>query len=211
MVSAEQHVLGREVEVHPPARLAPVASGAANPPDRGAVLSPLRRSVEEPTRACGMPGPRRRRPRLDAAARDPAPPPAARPASPDQLAAAIGASRTGVLQQLRALEAAELVTRQTVRHGVGRPRHLYDVTPTPGALPLELRRPRRRDCSRRSAIGGEALLDELFAAAGARSATDPAADGGAPPDASLVDRVRELAVIQDEQGYLASRTSAPAA
>jgi len=50
------------------------------------------------------------------------------PSSPDQLAERLGASRTGVLQQLRALEAANLVTRQTVRHGVGRPRHLYDVT-----------------------------------------------------------------------------------
>src|ERR1044072_3178387 len=51
------------------------------------------------------------------------------PRSPDQLADRLGASRTGVLQQLRALEAAQLVSRQTVRHGVGRPRHLYDVTP----------------------------------------------------------------------------------
>ena len=51
------------------------------------------------------------------------------PSSPDQLATRLGASRTGVLQQLRALELAHLVSRQTVRHGVGRPRHLYDVTP----------------------------------------------------------------------------------
>src|SRR3954471_21607970 len=50
------------------------------------------------------------------------------PSSPDQLADRLGASRTGVLQQLRALESARLVARQTVRHGVGRPRHLYDVT-----------------------------------------------------------------------------------
>src|SRR5438477_13091391 len=49
-------------------------------------------------------------------------------ATPDQLATAIGASRTGVLQQLRALEATGFVSRQTVRHGVGRPRHLYDIT-----------------------------------------------------------------------------------
>src|SRR5436309_3989649 len=50
------------------------------------------------------------------------------PSSPDQLAGRLGASRTGVLQQLRALESTNLVSRQTVRHGVGRPRHLYDVT-----------------------------------------------------------------------------------
>src|SRR6188768_1325403 len=46
------------------------------------------------------------------------------PSSPDQLATRLGASRTGVLQQLRALEDAHLVSRQTVKHGVGRPRHL---------------------------------------------------------------------------------------
>src|SRR4051794_2632448 len=50
------------------------------------------------------------------------------PSTPDQLAAAIGASRTGVLQQLRALEATDFVRHETIRHGVGRPRHLYDIT-----------------------------------------------------------------------------------
>ena len=41
------------------------------------------------------------------------------PASPDQLALSIGASRTGVLQQLRALEDTNFVSRTAVRHGVG--------------------------------------------------------------------------------------------
>src|SRR5512145_1430045 len=50
------------------------------------------------------------------------------PSSPESLAIDLGLSRTGVLQQLHALEAAGLVTRQAVRHGVGRPRHVYDVT-----------------------------------------------------------------------------------
>src|SRR3990170_3653681 len=50
------------------------------------------------------------------------------PMSPDGLAHHLGASRTGVLQQLRALEQAGLVAHSVERHGVGRPRHLYDVT-----------------------------------------------------------------------------------
>ena len=50
------------------------------------------------------------------------------PSAPEELATALGASRTGVLQQLHALEAAGLVSRRSVRHGVGRPRHVYDVT-----------------------------------------------------------------------------------
>src|SRR5258706_4552330 len=51
------------------------------------------------------------------------------PASPDVLAAMLGASRTGVLQQLHALEDTGLVKHAAEKHGVGRPRHLYDVTP----------------------------------------------------------------------------------
>ena len=50
------------------------------------------------------------------------------PASPDQIAERVGASRTGVLQQLRTLELAGLVSRSLSRHGVGRPRHVYDLT-----------------------------------------------------------------------------------
>src|SRR5688572_24594004 len=50
------------------------------------------------------------------------------PTSPEDLASQLGVSRTGVLQQLHALEEAGLVSRQAVRHGVGRPRHVYDVT-----------------------------------------------------------------------------------
>src|SRR5512144_989824 len=50
------------------------------------------------------------------------------PTSPDGIAAALQASRTGVLQQLYALEEAGLVTHAAEKHGVGRPRHLYDVT-----------------------------------------------------------------------------------
>src|SRR5258706_12277673 len=58
------------------------------------------------------------------------------PSSPEHIATALHASRTGVLQQLRSLESAGLVDRRTVRHRVGRPRPLYDLTPTAqGAFP----------------------------------------------------------------------------
>jgi predicted ArsR family transcriptional regulator len=127
-------------------------------------------------------------------------------ATPDQLAAAIGASRTGVLQQLRALEATGFVSRQTVRHGVGRPRHLYDITaeaqelfPTNyGGLAAGL-------LSAISAVGGEALVEQVFIARRrqigdrVRREIDDRVGTAAP----LAERVRALAVIQDEQGYLA--------
>ena len=128
-------------------------------------------------------------------------------ASPDQLAGAIGASRTGVLQQLRALEATGFVSRQTVRHGVGRPRHLYDITDEAqelfpanyGALAAGL-------LTALKSVGGEALVEQVFIARrrqiGDRVRRELHDRVGAK--ASLAERVRELAVLQDEQGYLAN-------
>jgi predicted ArsR family transcriptional regulator len=128
------------------------------------------------------------------------------PSSPDQLAGRLGASRTGVLQQLRALEDAGLVSRQTVKHGVGRPRHLYDVTPdaqdlfpsTYDALASGL-------LSALEAVGGESLIEEVFAAR-RRQLGDRVrgqlADRLAS-NATIEDRVRGLADIQSAAGYLA--------
>ena len=128
-------------------------------------------------------------------------------ASPDQLAGAIGASRTGVLQQLRALEATGFVSRQTVRHGVGRPRHLYDITDEAqelfpanyGALAAGL-------LTALKSVGGEALVEQVFIARrrqiGDRVRRELHDRVGA--GASLSERVRGLAVLQDEQGYLAN-------
>lgn len=128
------------------------------------------------------------------------------PTSPDALAGALGISRTGVLQQLRALEAAGLVRRETVRHGVGRPRHLYDVTADAQELfPSNYDGLASGLLAAVRAVGGEALLDEVLAARrrqlGERIRHRLA--DGFPGDAPLEDRLRELAFFQDEQGYLA--------
>ena len=131
------------------------------------------------------------------------------PSSPDQLAIRLGASRTGVLQQLRALEAAKLVSRETVRHGVGRPRHLYDITlDAQGLFPANYDGLAAGLVAAIEAIGGDDLLEQVFAARrrqlGARVREDftDRLTAGAP----LVDRVRELAVIQAANGYLADTT-----
>lgn len=128
------------------------------------------------------------------------------PSSPDRLAGAIGASRTGVLQQLRALEAANLVRRETVRHGVGRPRHVYDVTDQAQDLfPANYDALATGLLAAIRAVGGETLVDEVFDAR-RRMTTERVRQRIAdrlPAGASLLDRARELAVIQDEQGYLA--------
>jgi predicted ArsR family transcriptional regulator len=126
--------------------------------------------------------------------------------SPDQIGAELGASRTGVLQQLRGLGAAGLVTRQTVRHGVGRPRHLYDITTDAQELfPSNYDGLATGLLAAITEIGGEDLLEQVFAARrrqiGDRVRRRIAERVGT--DAPLADRVRELAVIQDELGYLA--------
>jgi len=131
------------------------------------------------------------------------------PSSPDQLAERIGASRTGVLQQLRALEAAHLVSRQTVRHGVGRPRHLYDVTADAQDLfPSNYDALASGLLAAIESVGGDDLLDQVFAAR-RRQLGDRVREQMAErvdPEAPLLERVRELAVIQADQGYLADAT-----
>ena len=128
------------------------------------------------------------------------------PTSPDGLAAALGASRTGVLQQLHALESAQLVAHAAEKHGVGRPRHLYDVTPAAQELfPADYGGFAAGLLSAIEAIGGDDLVEQVFAARrqqiGDRVRRRIAED--LPEDATLAERVRELAVIQDQAGYLA--------
>jgi predicted ArsR family transcriptional regulator len=128
------------------------------------------------------------------------------PSTPDQLAARLGASRTGVLQQLRALETAHLVSRQTIRHGVGRPRHLYDITPDAQDLfPSGYESLAAGLLAAIEAVGGSDLLEEVFAARCRQLGTLVRQDMAArvPDDAPLLDRVQELAVIQAAHGYLA--------
>jgi len=128
------------------------------------------------------------------------------PSSPDQLADRLGASRTGVLQQLRALEDAHLVSRQTVRHGVGRPRHLYDVTTDAQDLfPSNYDALASGLLAAIEAVGGDDLVEQVFAAR-RRQLGDRVREQMSErvaPDAPLVERVRELAVIQADNGYLA--------
>ena len=128
------------------------------------------------------------------------------PSTPDQLAMVIGASRTGVLQQLRALESTHFVTRHTVRHGVGRPRHIYELTGDAQELfPSNYDGLAAGLLAAIGAVGGQDLIEQVFKARrrqiGERVRRE--LDDRVAPDAPLLDRVRALAVLQDEQGYLA--------
>jgi predicted ArsR family transcriptional regulator len=129
------------------------------------------------------------------------------PSSPDQLAAIVGASRTGVLQQLRVLETDGLVSRRTERHGVGRPRHLYDVTASAQQLfPTNYDGLAAGLIAAIGAIGGRELVDRVFETRRTQTAERirRRLDESVGAEAPFVERVRELAVIQDEQGYLCS-------
>jgi predicted ArsR family transcriptional regulator len=132
--------------------------------------------------------------------------------APEQLAGALGASRTGVLQQLRSLEIDGLVDRRTVRHGVGRPRHVYDVTPDAQvAFPSNYDGLAAGLLAAIGIVGGDDLVAEVFDAR-RRLISDQVKgrlEERLPANAPLEARVRELAVIQDEQGYLSSAFISP--
>jgi predicted ArsR family transcriptional regulator len=132
------------------------------------------------------------------------------PATPDQLAEQLGASRSGILQHLRALESANLVGHQTIRHGVGRPRHVYDVTPDAQDL-----FPGNYDGLASSLlqamveVGGPELVRRVFEARREQTRERLRARFAERDvnDAPLIERVRELAVFQDQLGYLADAAS----
>jgi len=129
------------------------------------------------------------------------------PLSPDELVSRLGISRTAVLQQLHGLETGGLVARRAVRHGVGRPRHLYEVTTAAQtAFPSSYDRLSEGLLQAIEAVGGRALLNEVFRTRRdllAARASQRLAEAGLA-DAPLAERVALLARIQDELGYLAS-------
>ncbi len=133
-------------------------------------------------------------------------------ASPDQIADTIGASRTGVLQQLHTLELAGLVTKTVLRHGVGRPRHVYDLTVTAQALvPANYGALAEAVLDAVRRIGGEELVQQVFEArrAALKERLQKRLAERLPRSASLWERVSEVASFQDENGYLGRATREP--
>ena len=124
------------------------------------------------------------------------------------------ASRTGVLQQLHALEDAGLVTHAAEKHGVGRPRHLYDVTPdAQELLPADYGGFAAGLLAAIESIGGEDLVEQVFAAR-RRQICDRLGAGwrsGSRTTRRSPRESGELATIQDEAATLPRRSSAPTA
>jgi predicted ArsR family transcriptional regulator len=131
---------------------------------------------------------------------------------PDALATSMGMSRTSTLQRLRELESAGFVARQAIRHGVGRPRHLYDITAAAQrSLPANYDGLATTLLESIVEVGGDALVEEVFQAR-RRLLRDRIRARFAErlgPAASLADKVRELAVVQDESGYVCRAETTP--
>lgn len=136
------------------------------------------------------------------------------PASPDAVVAELGISRGAALARLRALERLGFVVRDVERHGVGRPRHRYDLTGAAQAqLPSNYASLATGLLDALQAVTDVSLVSAVFAERRRRQAElirERFTERGIEA-APLGDRVRELAVIQDEQGYLCDCTASEAA
>jgi predicted ArsR family transcriptional regulator len=133
-------------------------------------------------------------------------------AGPDLIAGRIGMSRTSTLQRLRELEAAGFVARQALRHGVGRPRHVYDITAAAQrSLPANWDGLATTLLESIAEVGGDALVEEVFQARRRllRDRIQARFAERLGPRPTLADKVRELAVVQDESGYLCRAETAP--
>ncbi len=127
------------------------------------------------------------------------------PLTADAIAGRLGASRTAVARHLRTLADRGVVSRREVRHGVGRPRHLYDVTEaaytsSPSAdrdLVMGLLEAARR-------VGGEELVARLFEARRQAElmAIRDELNARIAPTASLPLRARHVAAALDQRGHL---------
>jgi DeoR family transcriptional regulator, suf operon transcriptional repressor len=116
------------------------------------------------------------------------------------LADALGITVSAVRQHLNALAADGLVTHREVRGGPGRPKHVYRLTPSAEGLFPKTYGELTNELLDYAAAEDPALVDRLFerrrerriAAARARLAGK-----------AFEEKVRELARILDEDGYLA--------
>lgn len=125
--------------------------------------------------------------------------------SPETVAARLDLSRAATSIRLRALAARGFVRRDAVRHGIGRPRHVYDVTPAGHAgLPSSYDRLASSLLESIGSVGGDELVRAVLAARRRilaerlRARLAERLGPGAPLEA----RVHALAAIQDDAGYL---------
>jgi len=124
-------------------------------------------------------------------------------ADAERLAEQTQITTSGARQHLVALEAAGLVAHAVVREGPGRPRHVYALTPAGDALFPRVYSALTNELLGYVADEDPALVERIFARrAERRLAAALARTAGLP----VAGRVRVLAQILDEDGYLADFT-----
>ncbi len=127
------------------------------------------------------------------------------PLTPEAIARDLGLSRTAILYQLRGLAEAGLVERRSVNHGVGRPRHVYDLTArAQRLLPDDYEGLATSLVEAARDVGGQMLLARIFEArrrAQVARIRARLSDRGLD-SAPLFERVQEVAAMQDDLGYL---------
>lgn len=117
-----------------------------------------------------------------------------------ELSEALGIGAVGVRQHLALLDRDGLIATAGLRRGVGRPSHLYALTPTAEGL-----FPKRYDRLVLDALafveeqGGEPAIDRLFAERRRKLAEQYAPRLAGKPRGQ---QVAELAAILNEQGYM---------
>ncbi|MGC4106802.1 MAG: transcriptional regulator [Thermomicrobiales bacterium] len=126
-------------------------------------------------------------------------------ADADRLAEQTTITTSGARQHLVALEAAGLVTHAVVREGPGRPRHVYALTPAGDALFPRVYSALTNELLGYIADEDPALVERLFARRGERRL---AAALERTAGLAVAEKVRVLAQILDEDGYLADFTEA---
>jgi predicted ArsR family transcriptional regulator len=124
-----------------------------------------------------------------------------------ELSAALGIGAVGVRQHIALLDRDGLVHTAAVRRGVGRPSHLYALTPAAEAL-----FPRRYDRLLIDALeyiaeqGGPDAVDQLFAR---RRRTLAEQYGPRLASKNRAEQVAELAAVLTEQGYMCEWETLP--
>ncbi len=122
-------------------------------------------------------------------------------ASAEDLAARLGVTPSAVRQHLGAMQADGLVQRRELRHGAGRPRHVYRTGPAAENLFPKAYHDLANELLDHAAAEDPDLVERLFERRRRRRTDQARARVAGLP---FPDQVAELARILDEDGYLAS-------
>lgn len=127
-------------------------------------------------------------------------------ASAEELATRLGVTPSAVRQHLGAMQADGLVERRELRHGPGRPRHVYRTGPAAEALFPKAYNDLANELLDHAMAEDPELVERLFERRRRRRTEQARVRVGGR---AFPEQVAELARILDEDGYLASWEALP--